>query len=176
MRKLLAGVAVVAAGLVPVALVAPGAVASTASKAKPPVKISGSVNNHGTAVATGGVIEIDQHDYYFSPTFVQIPSGTTSLTVTVKNMGSTQHNFTVPNDTIDHTFNPGDTMTFTVAVPAKGAFLFYCNIHQSQGMQGAFFDKKGAKLIKAKAASSKSSKGSSSGGSGGGSTSGGYGY
>jgi plastocyanin len=173
MRKLLAGVAVVAAGLVPVALVAPGAVASTASKAKPPVKIPGSVNNHGTAVATGGVIELDQHDYYYSPTFVQIPAGTTSLTVTVKNMGSTEHNFTVPNDAIDHTFNPGDSMTFTVAVPAKGAFLFYCNIHQSQGMQGAFFGKKGAKLVKAKAASSKSS---SSGGSGGRSTSGGYGY
>jgi plastocyanin len=170
MRKLLAGVAVVAAGLVPVALVTGGALASTAAKAKPPVKLRGMVNNHGTAVATGGSIELDQHDDFYSPTFVQIPKGTTALTVTVTNMGSTQHNFSVPADKIDHTFNPGESMTFTVTIPGKGAFSFFCSIHKDLGMQGAFFDKKGAKLIKAASAKS------GSGTSGGGSSSGGYGY
>ena len=172
MRKLLAGVAVVAAGLVPVALVTGGALASTAAKAKPPVKLRGMVNNHGTAVATGGSIELDQHDDFYSPTFVQVPKGTTALTVTVKNMGSTQHNFSVPADKIDHTFNPGESMVFTVTIPGKGAFNFYCSIHKDLGMQGAFFDKKGAKLIKSTNAKSSSSSGSS----GGGSSSGGYGY
>jgi plastocyanin len=169
MRKLLAGVAVIAAGLVPVALVAPGAVASVAAKAKPPVKIPGKVNNQGTAVANGGAIELDQNDYSYTPTFVQIPKGTTSLTVTVKNMGSTQHTFTVPADKIDTVLNPGDTMVFNVAVPGSGAFNFYCRFHKSLGMQGAFFDKKGAKLIKTtstKSGSSSSGGGSSSGGSG----------
>ena len=81
MRKLLASVAVVAAGLTALTLVAPGAVASTASKAKPkpPVKLSGSVNDNGTAVANGGTIEIDQHDYFFGPTFVQIPGLTSRV-------------------------------------------------------------------------------------------------
>ena len=172
MRKLLAAAVVLTAGLVPVALVAPGAVASTAAKAKPPVKVPGMVNNHGTAVATGGSIELDQNDDFYSPTFVQIPKGTTALTVTVKNVGSTQHNFSVPVDKIDHTFNPGESMVFTVTVPGKGAFVFYCSIHKDLGMQGAFFDKKGAKLIKSTNAKSSSSSGSS----GGGSSSGGYGY
>ncbi len=170
MRKLLVGVAVVAAGLVPVALVAPGALAASAAKAKPPVKLPGMVNNHGTAVATGGTIELDQNDFFYSPTFVQIPKGTATLTVTVKNMGSAQHTFTVPVDKIDHVFNPGESMTFTVAIPGNGAFSFYCRFHKSVGMQGAFFDKKGAKLIKT--TSTKSGAGSS----GGGSSSGGYGY
>jgi plastocyanin len=170
MRKLLAGLAVVAAGLVPVALVAPSAVASVAAKAKPPVKIPGKVNDKGTAVATGGAIEIDQHDYSFTPTYVQIPKSTASLTVTVKNMGSTQHTFTVPADKIDAVLNPGETMVFNVTIRGNGAFNFYCRFHKSLGMQGAFFDKKGAKLIKT------TSTKSGSGSSGGGSSSGGYGY
>jgi plastocyanin len=167
MRKLLAGVAILAAGLVPVAVLAPGATASVAAKSKPPIKLPGKVSYHGNAVATGGAIELDQGDFFYSPTEVQIPKGTTVLTVTVKNVGSAQHTFTVPADHIDHVFNPGEQMVFTVAIPGNGAFEFYCRFHKSLGMRGAFYDKPGAKLIKA--ASTKSS-------SGGGSSSGGYGY
>lgn len=173
MRKLLTGVAVVAAALVPVALVAPGAVAGVAAKSNPPVKLPGKVTNKGTAVATGGAIELDQHDFFYSPTFVQIPKNTATLTVTVKNMGSAQHTFTVPADHIDQVMNPGDTMVFNVAIPGNGAFSFYCRFHKSLGMQGAFFDKKGAKLIKTTSTKSNSGSGSSGGGSG---SSGGYGY
>jgi plastocyanin len=167
MRKLLTGVAVVAAALVPLALVAPGAVAGVAAKGKPPVKLPGKVTDKGTAVATGGAIELDQHDFFYAPTFVQIPKNTAALTVTVKNVGSAQHTFTVPADHIDQVLNPGDTMVFNVAIPGNGAFNFYCRFHRSLGMQGAFFDKKGAKLIKTTSTKS---------GSGSGSSSGGYGY
>jgi plastocyanin len=181
MRKLLVGVTVLAATLVPTALVVPGASASVAVKAKPPVKLSGKVNVKGTATATGNAIELDQRDYSWTPTFVKIPAGATSITVTVKNMGSTQHTFTVPAEQIDQVLNPGDSMTVTVTIPGPGAIAFYCRFHKSLGMQGAFFDKKGAKLI-----SSVSPGGSTSGSAGttattpttraAGGSSGGYGY
>ncbi len=148
MRKLLAGVAVVAAGLVPVALVPSGAGAGTAAKGKPPIKLSGKVTNQGTAVATGGSIELHQDDFDYEPTFIQVPKGTTSVTVTVKNVGQAQHTFTVPADHIDQVVNPGQTFVETVTLPQKGAIGFYCRFHKRLGMQGAFFSKKGDKVVK----------------------------
>jgi plastocyanin len=171
MRKLITGLAVAATVLTPALLVGPGAFASTAAKAKPPVKLPGKVTVKGSATATGGTIEVDQTDFAFSPTFVKVPAGTTSLTVTVKNMGQAMHTFTVPSQSIDKVLNPGDSVTVTVAYPGKGALLFYCRFHRSRGMQGAFYDKNGAKLIKAGGAgATATTKPSSSGGSGG------YGY
>jgi plastocyanin len=147
MRKLLVGVSVLAATLVPTALLMPGASAAVAAKAKPPVKLPGKVNIHGTATANGNTIEIDQHNYYFSPTFVKIPAGATSISVTIKNMGSTQHTFTVPAENIDLLLNPGESMKTTLTINGPGAIAWYCKFHQTLGMQGGFYDKKGAKLI-----------------------------
>jgi plastocyanin len=181
MRKLLVGVTVLAATLVPTALLVPGASASVAAKAKPPVKLPGKVNVKGTATATGNAIELDQRDYSYTPTFVKIPAGASSITVTVKNMGSTQHTFTVPAEQIDKVLNPGESVTVTVTIPGPGAIAFYCRFHRTLGMQGAFYDKKGAKLI-----SSVSPSGSTSGSAStaattptthaSGGSSGGYGY
>jgi plastocyanin len=148
MRKLLVGMTALAATLAPAALLAPGASARVATKAKPPVKLAGKVNVKGTATATGNTIELDQRDYSYTPTFVQIPAGATSLTVTVKNLGAAQHTFTVPAEKIDKVLNPGESVTVTVTIPGPGAIAFYCRFHKSLGMQGAFYDKKGAKLIK----------------------------
>lgn len=148
MRKLLIGMTVVAAALTPTALLVPGASATVAAKAKPPIKLPGKVNAKGTATATGNTIEIDQRDFSFTPTYVKIPAGATSLTVTVKNLGSTQHTFTVPAEQIDKVLNPGDSVTVTVMIPGPGYLAYYCRFHQSLGMQGAFFDKNGAKQIK----------------------------
>ena len=189
MRKLLVGVTVLAAALVPAALLVPDAFATVAAKSKPPVKLSGKVNAKGTATATGNVIELDQRDYSYTPTYVQIPAGATAITVTVKNLGQNQHTFTVPAEQIDKILNPGDSVTVTVTIPGPGALAFYCRFHKSLGMQGAFFDKKGAKLIKSvPAAGASGSTGTTastptsapttptSAKSGGGSSGGGYGY
>ena len=164
MRKLLISVAIVAAALVPTT----AAFATTSAKTTPPpVKISGKVNNHGTATATGGTIAITQHDYFFSPTFVQVPKGVTSLTVTVTNMGQAEHSFTVPAANITADLNPTASMTFTVPVTGNGVF-FYCRFHRQLGMDGAFFTKKGVKI--ATSPGSGSSTATTSG------SSGGYGY
>ncbi len=165
MRKLVVSAAVVATALVPAALFGPDAFAKSSP---PPVKIPGKVTVHGTGTATGGAIEIDQQDFDFSPTFVKVPKGVTSITVTVKNTGSTAHTFTVPSANIDATVDSGKTITETVPV-TKAGILFYCRFHKSLGMQGAFFTKTGAK-VSTSGASTKSTSGSSGGGSGG------YGY
>ncbi|HEV2311350.1 MAG TPA: cupredoxin domain-containing protein [Acidimicrobiia bacterium] len=165
MRKLLVSVAALAAAAVP----ATGALAATSAKASsPPVKISGKVNNHGTAPATGGAVTLTQNDYFFSPTFVSVPKGVTSVAVTVTNNGSTTHSFTVPSANITADLNPGATMTFTVPVTGNGVY-FYCRFHRSLGMVGAFFTKKGVKISTSPGSGSSTATTSRS-------SSGGYGY
>jgi len=169
MRTFIVGGIAVIAAVVPLALAAPSASGALSAKSSPPVKLKGRVNNRGTGTATGGMIEIDQRDNSFSPTFVQIPAGTTSLTVTVKNTGHDRHTFSVPTQKIDAVVKPGQWVTVTVSVPGPGAIGFSCRYHKSKGMQGAFFDKVGAKLIGVTGTTSSGSKGGSKG-------SGGYGY
>jgi len=147
MKKLPAAVAVAAAVLVSLAIVGPGAGATTAAKGGNPVKLSGKVNVAGTATATGGAVAIQATDFAFNPTFVKVPSGTTSITVSLTNTGTHEHTFTVPSSNVDQTLNPGQSATVTVTVPKSGAVMFYCRFHRPLGMQGAFFTKKGAKLV-----------------------------
>jgi len=165
-RKLLTSLVVVTAALVP----ATAAFAAAGAKASPPpVKLSGKVNGHGTGTATGGAVEIDQHDYFFSPTYVKVPAGVTSVTVTVKNVGQAEHNFSVPSANVSDDLTPGQSVTVTVPVTGQ-ALLFFCRFHRSLGMQGAFFTKKGAKITSSGAATGSGTATTS------GSSSGGYGY
>ena len=148
MKKLPAAVAVAAAVLVSLAIVGPGAGATTTAKVgNNPVKLSGKVNVDGTGTATGGAVAIQATDFAFNPTFVKIPSGIRSVTVTLTNGTSTPHTFTVPGTNVDQMLTPGQSTTVTVPVPKSGAVRFYCRFHHQFGMQGAFFTKKGAKLV-----------------------------
>jgi len=151
MRKSSAVAAVAALAAVSIAVAALGAGATTAGKSNP-VKLSGTVSVKGTGTATGGNIAIQTTDFAFSPTFVKVPSGVTSVTVKLTNPSQHQHTFTVPSQNIDQVLAPGQSATVTVTVPAKSAVLFYCRFHRMLGMQGAFFSKKGAKVQGASAA------------------------
>jgi plastocyanin len=173
MSKLAAGVALAAAVLMSVVALGPGALASTATKtSKPPVKISGKVNIDGTGTATGGTVSIALTDFAFNPTFVKVPSGVTSVTVTLQNTGTHPHTFTVPSQNVDQLLNPGQTATVTVTIPKKGATTFYCRFHRPLGMQGSFFSRTGDKPIATPsvAGTTATTKAPSS------SSSGGYGY
>ncbi len=175
MRKLPAVVVLAAMALVSVAVVGPLAGATTAAKGGgSPVKLSGKVNVAGSGTATGGAVSISATDFAFNPTFVKIPSGVRSITVTLSNSTSHEHTFTVPGQSVDQLLNPGQSATVTVTVPSSGAVLFYCRFHRMLGMQGAFFTKKGAKLSAtvgaASAGGTPTTKKSSS------TSSGGYGY
>ncbi len=176
-RPLVARVALVAtAGL----LVSSGVGAAVAAAArKPPVDISGEVNEHGKKKAKGGEIDIKASgELYFSPTYVKVPKGVTSVEVNLTGKG-TSHTFTIDGTDVDVDLDPGDTATVTVPV-GDGNLVFYCRIHRSFGMQGAFFHKKGVTTSTSGGSGSDDSGGSGgSGGSSGDDSGGGgidYGY
>ena len=156
----------------------------------PPIQLQGKVNNKGEKTVKKGKITIEADDYYFKPTFDKAKPGST-VAVSLKNEGKTQHTFTIPSLGIDTTLDPDQKATVSVTVPADGALGFYCRFHGPNGtqgdlgMQGAFFTKKGESLSTgASAASAGAStatstatstddRGGSSSNSGGGSGSGG---
>ena len=141
-----------------------------------PVKLSGTVNNHGNKDAGSGTLEIEADTYYFEPTFIKAPAPGQTLNLQVKNTSKVPHTFTTADGSVDQVINPGTTMTITVKAPSSGALQFHCRFHESSGMQGAIYLNAGDTV-----SSSGTSGSGSSGGSGGGgnttTTSGsGYGY
>jgi len=117
----------------------------------PPVQLQGKVNNKGEKTVKNGKISIEADDYYFKPTFDKAKPGST-VSVSLKNEGKTQHTFTIPSLGIDTVLDPDQKATVSVVVPTGGALGFYCRLHGPNGtqgdlgMQGAFFSKKGQSL------------------------------
>ena len=112
----------------------------------PPVQLEGKVTNKGEKTVKKGKISIEADDFYFKPTFDKAKPGST-VTVSLKNEGKAQHTFTIPSLGIDTVLDPDQKATVSVTVPTDGALGFYCRFHgpnaTNQGMQGAFFSKKG---------------------------------
>jgi plastocyanin len=122
--------------------------ASVPAKQKPPVKLDGKVTNKGTKTVKGGAIEVEADDFYFKPTFIKAKKGTT-VKVTIKNDGNTDHTFTADDGTFDETISPGDETTVNVTLPTNGKPLaFHCDFHGDMGMKGAFFSKTGSAAAK----------------------------
>jgi plastocyanin len=118
--------------------------ASAPAKDKPPVKISGDVNNKGVGKVSGDSVELEADDFYFEKTYIKGKPGTT-VGVTIKNEGTTDHTFTLDAQGIDEQIAPDDSVDVDVKIPKNGKpALFYCRFHKSSGMQGAFFSKKGS--------------------------------
>ncbi len=139
MRKLLV---LIVTGIAAIALL--GGVALAAKN--PPVQLQGKVTNKGEKTVKKGTISIEADDFYFKPTFEKAKLGST-VSVKLENEGKTQHTFTIPSLGIDQVLDPGKKATVNVTLPTDGALGFYCRFHgpdaTNQGMQGAFFSKKG---------------------------------
>jgi plastocyanin len=112
------------------------------SSSAPPVSLSGAVTDKGTKDASGDgatpTLELEVDDNYFEPTFTQFAPGAV-VTVELKNEGSRDHTFTLADGTIDQALSPDQSATVTVTVGSSGSVNYFCKIHHSQGMQGAFF-------------------------------------
>jgi plastocyanin len=119
--------------------------ASTPTGGKPPVKISGDVNEHGTGKVRGDAVGIDADDFFFEKTYIKGKAGTT-VGVTIDNTGAVDHTFTIDAQGVDEELAPGDSIDVDVKIPKSGkAATFYCRFHRSSGMQGAMFSQKGGK-------------------------------
>lgn len=113
-----------------------GGKSASASNAKAPVQLSGQVNNKGTKTATGGKIDVEADDYYFSPTFIKAKPGST-LTIEIDNEGTMLHSYTIDSAKVDALIPAGKKGQVTVTVPKSGNLNFYCKFHRGLGMQGA---------------------------------------
>jgi plastocyanin len=116
---------------------------SPSSGGKAPVALSGTVNDKGTKDVSGkDEFELEQDDFYFSPTFVKAKPGAT-IKVEVSNEGDAQHTFTIDALHIDVMLAKGESKDVSVTLPSSGAVAFYCRFHRSSGMQGAFYFNEG---------------------------------
>jgi plastocyanin len=76
---------------------------------------------------------ITQANYQFSPSTFSVKSGDT---ITVKNSTpSTPHTFTVTDQDIDVTLDPGSSQDVKIDLP-PGTYPFVCTFHESLGMTG----------------------------------------
>ena len=134
------------------------------SSSSTPVKLTGSTTNKGTKDLSGTSIDLEQHDFFYNPTFVKGGTPGATITVHLKNTGQNPHNFTVASQGISKDVDPGGTADVTITLPQSGATEFHCKFHQqSNGMQGAFFFKDGDTVAGAGAGASTSSSSSDGG-------------
>jgi plastocyanin len=113
-----------------------------------PVKLSGATTNKGTKDLTGTSIDLEQHDFFYNPTFIKGGTPGATITVHLKNTGTNPHNFTVQSQGINKDVDPGTTADVQITLPQSGATEFHCRFHQqSNGMQGAFFFKDGDTVV-----------------------------
>lgn len=100
-------------------------------------QLEGTVNDRGTATLEGDQLEMELDNFYFEPTFVEAPGGST-VSVELTNEGEAAHTFTIDSLNIDQELQPGESRTVEVELPEEGQLVFYCRFHDGQGMKGAF--------------------------------------
>jgi plastocyanin len=85
--------------------------------------------------SSSGNAEVGMTEYYFQPAKVQDAAGKT-LTLTLKNTGTVEHNFTLDEQNVSKDVEPGEQGEVTVTVPDSGQLVFYCKYHRQRGMTG----------------------------------------
>jgi plastocyanin len=108
------------------------ACSSSSSSATTPSSTSGSA---ATDVSGQSSTSMSAENFFFSPSDL---TGTTGqkLTISLTNDGSVPHNFSITDQNIAVTLQPGDAQDIKVAFPDSGSVQFFCAFHESQGMVG----------------------------------------
>jgi len=107
-----------------------------------PAAITAPFTNKGTHDVSGAssfAINADNDNgaYYFEPSILKGKPGE-KLKLTITNVGSVHHNFTLGAQHINNDMNTkGSTTTVTVTFPQTGSVEFHCEYHGSLGMKGA---------------------------------------
>lgn len=74
-------------------------------------------------------------NFFFSPSTLDGAAGQ-KLTITLDNEGTVPHNFSIDDQNISVTLQPGTSQDIEVTFPQSGSVQFYCAFHQSSGMVG----------------------------------------
>jgi len=90
-------------------------------------------NSTGGAAAGSSTIEQGPNgQLVFAPSSLSVKKG---ATLTIKNVGTNAHTFTITGQGIDITNDVGQTHQVTISLP-PGTYPFICRFHQSSGMKG----------------------------------------
>src|SRR5438128_892535 len=87
-------------------------------------------NDHGTKTVSGGSLEVELDNFYFNPTTIKGPAGST-VKLELKNESGTKHNFTLEDQKINQDLSPHQDVTVTVTIPQSGTLQFHCEYHES---------------------------------------------
>lgn len=127
------GLAAVLALAVVASACSSGSTPSSSGGSPPPSPTaSQSTDSGGSGGATSATVQAGAGGFIFSPNTVTIAEGGV---ITVKNVGTVHHTFTIQNHGIDQLVNRGDSAKVTIDL-APGTYTFVCRFHQSQGMTG----------------------------------------
>ena len=117
-----------------------GAVAIAVPAASALLAACGGGGGGGGTSGGGGKITIEMGEYYYKPATITVSPGA-SVTVTLKNVGTLQHDF--HSDQINPTgsplVDPGKSVDFTFTAPSQaGTYDFWCTVpgHKELGMVG----------------------------------------
>jgi plastocyanin len=99
----------------------------------------GSTGSNSTA--SGTPVNLETQDNKFIPASLALKPGD-SVTLTIKNSGQKEHNFSIDGTSISQDVEAGATKTITFTVPGSGG-AFHCKYHQSGGMVGTLGTTKG---------------------------------
>lgn len=78
-----------------------------------------------TSVQGGGSAALTVKDFAFDPVTLDVPSGTTTITVT--NEGPATHSFTMDDGSATVDIEPGQSVSVTVNITADA--MFHCRFH-----------------------------------------------
>ncbi len=114
----------------------PSAASPSATGCQAQAGLTGTVLDHGTEQVSGTKVALQAEDTFFQPTCVVVSGG--KLTVTITNVGTALHNFSVTSLGIDQDVQPGQTITVNLRFDGASPLPFLCKYHVGAGMQGAF--------------------------------------
>ena len=136
-RNRLAIAAVVVLGMFAAAC---GSGSSSSSAVAGSTSTSSSASDTGSSGASADVsgkstFAMDADNFFFSPAELDGTAGQT-VELTVRNVGSSTHTFTIDSENVDVSLSPGQEQQVTVTFPKSGSVEFYCTFHVGTGMKG----------------------------------------
>jgi nitrosocyanin len=96
----------------------------------------GGKKSTATGASSGGGTTVQAVDFKFEPNTLTAKVGQ-PITVTIKNNGQAEHNFSIESLKVNQDVEKGDSKTVTFTPTTAGNIEFFCEYHKaSKGMTG----------------------------------------
>lgn len=89
-----------------------------------------------TSPPPGGILAVTATEFTFDPRQLEAKANT-ETGITLKNVGTVEHNLTIEGADVSISAKPGETATATFSLPA-GTYTYFCSLpgHREAGMTG----------------------------------------